>query len=63
MHRLTGFFTDLYCQGGKYFFSAIKEGDELKFATEDENERHLWVQVCSKHKCFQFLNELIIKCF
>ncbi|VDD93883.1 unnamed protein product [Enterobius vermicularis] len=35
---------DLYCQGGKYFFSAIKEGDELKFATEDENERHLWVQ-------------------
>uniref|UniRef100_A0A1I7RHL5 Calcium-dependent secretion activator n=1 Tax=Bursaphelenchus xylophilus TaxID=6326 RepID=A0A1I7RHL5_BURXY len=35
---------DLYPQGGKFFFTAIKEGDELKFATEDENERHLWVQ-------------------
>ncbi|VDK63642.1 unnamed protein product [Onchocerca ochengi] len=35
---------DLYSQGGKYFFTAIKEGDELKFATNDENERHLWVQ-------------------
>ncbi|VDM98074.1 unnamed protein product [Thelazia callipaeda] len=35
---------DLYNQGGKYFFTAIKEGDELKFATDDENERHLWVQ-------------------
>lgn len=32
-------------QGGKFFFTAIKEGDELKFATDDENERHLWVQV------------------
>uniref|UniRef100_A0A1I7W030 C2 domain-containing protein n=1 Tax=Loa loa TaxID=7209 RepID=A0A1I7W030_LOALO len=31
---------DLYNQGGKYFFTAIKEGDELKFATDDENERH-----------------------
>ncbi|KAK6110790.1 hypothetical protein QQG55_41125 [Brugia pahangi] len=36
--------SDLYNQGGKYFFTAIKEGDELKFATDDENERHLWVQ-------------------
>ncbi|KAK0399963.1 hypothetical protein QR680_003296 [Steinernema hermaphroditum] len=35
---------ELYNQGGKYFFSAIKEGDEIKFATDDENERHLWVQ-------------------
>ncbi|KHN73911.1 Calcium-dependent secretion activator [Toxocara canis] len=35
---------ELYNQGGKYFFTAIKEGDELKFATDDENERHLWVQ-------------------
>lgn len=38
-------FSDLYNQGGKYFFTAIKEGDELKFATDDENERHMWVQV------------------
>ena len=35
---------DLYPLGGKHFFTAIKEGDELKFATDDENERHLWVQ-------------------
>ncbi|CAJ0603670.1 unnamed protein product [Cylicocyclus nassatus] len=35
---------DLAAQGGKHFFTAIKEGDELKFATDDENERHLWVQ-------------------
>lgn len=35
---------DLYGQGGKYFFTAFKEGDEVKFATDDENERHLWVQ-------------------
>uniref|UniRef100_A0A7E4VUH8 Calcium-dependent secretion activator n=1 Tax=Panagrellus redivivus TaxID=6233 RepID=A0A7E4VUH8_PANRE len=35
---------ELYNQGGKYFFSAIREGEELKFATDDENERHLWVQ-------------------
>ncbi|VDO63990.1 unnamed protein product [Heligmosomoides polygyrus] len=36
---------ELAAQGGKHFFTAIKEGDELKFATDDENERHLWVQV------------------
>ncbi|KAJ1366698.1 Calcium-dependent secretion activator [Parelaphostrongylus tenuis] len=35
---------ELVAQGGKHFFTAIKEGDELKFATDDENERHLWVQ-------------------
>lgn len=38
------FYLDLYNQGGKHFFTAIKEGDEVKFATDDENERHLWVQ-------------------
>ncbi|CAJ0587828.1 unnamed protein product, partial [Mesorhabditis spiculigera] len=36
--------SELASLGGKYFFTAIKEGDELKFATDDENERHLWVQ-------------------
>lgn len=30
--------------GGKFFFNAVREGDEVKFATEDENERHMWVQ-------------------
>lgn len=45
-HHLSFTFTflDLFPQGGKHFFTAIKEGDELKFATDDENERHLWVQ-------------------
>ncbi|XGW25750.1 hypothetical protein V3C99_006839 [Haemonchus contortus] len=36
--------SELAALGGKHFFTAIKEGDELKFATDDENERHLWVQ-------------------
>jgi hypothetical protein len=36
--------TDLCPLGGKHFFMACKEGNEIKFATDDENERHLWVQ-------------------
>ena len=36
---------ELAALGGKQFFSGIKEGDELVFATDDDNERHLWVQV------------------
>ncbi|CAI4226865.1 unnamed protein product [Auanema sp. JU1783] len=35
---------ELSNSGGKFFFTAIKEGDELKLATDDENERHMWVQ-------------------
>ena len=35
-------FSDL--EGGKYFFNLVKEGDNLVFATEDENDRSLWVQ-------------------
>jgi hypothetical protein len=35
---------DLHPHGGKYFFMACKEGNEIKFATDDENERHMWVQ-------------------
>lgn len=30
--------------GGKYFFNCVKEGDNVTFATDDENERTLWVQ-------------------
>lgn len=30
--------------GGRFFFSALREGDEIKFATDDDNERHSWVQ-------------------
>ncbi|KAL1235105.1 Calcium-dependent secretion activator [Trichinella spiralis] len=35
---------ELFSLGGKYFFSALKEGEEIKFATDDDNERHMWVQ-------------------
>ncbi|XP_072527460.1 calcium-dependent secretion activator 2 isoform X6 [Salminus brasiliensis] len=31
-------------QGGKAFFSAVKEGDLVVFATSDESDRMLWVQ-------------------
>jgi calcium-dependent secretion activator len=30
--------------GGKYFFSAVREGDQIMFATDDEAECSLWVQ-------------------
>lgn len=29
--------------GGKYFFNAVKEGDSVYFACDDENECALWV--------------------
>lgn len=31
-------------QGGQVFFSAVKEGDLVVFATNDEQDRTLWVQ-------------------
>ncbi|KAK3102520.1 hypothetical protein FSP39_011931 [Pinctada imbricata] len=49
MMQLDGFTVD-YCEplpeleGGKFFFNTVKEGDNITFATEDENERTLWVQ-------------------
>ncbi|KAJ8664953.1 hypothetical protein QAD02_006615 [Eretmocerus hayati] len=30
-------------QGGKYFFNAVRDGDNVVFASDDENECHLWV--------------------
>lgn len=30
-------------EGGRFFFNAVKEGDSVLFASEDENECHLWV--------------------
>ncbi|KAG0417266.1 hypothetical protein HPB47_005767, partial [Ixodes persulcatus] len=30
-------------EGGRFFFNAVKEGDSVAFASEDENECHLWV--------------------
>lgn len=31
-------------QDAKYFFKAVREGDVVTFATNEENERHGWVQ-------------------
>ena len=30
--------------GGRFFFSTVREGDQVLFATDDESERTLWVQ-------------------
>ncbi|KAF2358074.1 Calcium-dependent secretion activator domain [Trinorchestia longiramus] len=30
-------------EGGRFFFNAVREGDSILFATEDENESHQWV--------------------
>jgi hypothetical protein len=30
-------------EGGQFFFHALKEGDNVLFACDDENESHLWV--------------------
>ncbi|ESN91524.1 hypothetical protein HELRODRAFT_70306 [Helobdella robusta] len=49
IQQLDGFTVD-YCEplegmeGGKYYFNIVREGDQTTFATEDENERSLWVQ-------------------
>lgn len=39
--QLYFFFSDL--EGGRYFFNAVKEGDSILWACDDENECHLWV--------------------
>ncbi|KAH8853555.1 Calcium-dependent secretion activator 1 [Schistosoma japonicum] len=36
--------SDLAVTGGKYFLNLVKEGDSVMFATDDENERQLWIQ-------------------
>lgn len=49
MMQLDGFTVD-YCEpvpeleGGKHFFNTVKEGDNVTLASDDENERALWVQ-------------------
>lgn len=30
-------------EGGRYFFNAVREGDSIVYASDDENECHLWV--------------------
>ncbi|XP_071402017.1 calcium-dependent secretion activator 1, partial [Centroberyx affinis] len=47
--QLEGYTVD-YCdpqpglQGGRVFFNAVKEGDLVMFACDDEQDRVLWVQ-------------------
>ncbi|XP_015760961.1 PREDICTED: calcium-dependent secretion activator 1-like [Acropora digitifera] len=50
MMELDGYTVD-YCEaindeehkGGRFFFKAVKEGDQVIFATEEELERQMWV--------------------
>lgn len=50
MMELVGYTVD-YCEaindeehrGGRFFFKAVKEGDQVLFATEEELERQIWV--------------------
>ena len=35
---------DADIESSKYFFNVVKEGDQVVFATDDDNERALWVQ-------------------
>ena len=37
-------FQGLTMHDAKYFFKAVREGDVVTFATNEENERHSWVQ-------------------
>lgn len=39
--NLSRFNLDL--EGGRFFFNAVREGDSILFACDDENECHLWV--------------------
>ena len=40
----TDFDMELKQLGGRFFFNAVKEGDNVSFATDEETERQLWVQ-------------------
>ena len=35
---------ELKAMGGRFFFNAVKEGDNVAFATDEETERQLWIQ-------------------
>ncbi len=35
---------ELKALGGKFFFNAVKEGDNVSFASDEESERQLWIQ-------------------
>lgn len=36
--------SELKSLGGRQFFNAVKEGDTVTFATDEEQERQLWIQ-------------------
>lgn len=38
------FFCRVADMEGKYFFNIVKEGDQVFLASDDDNERTLWVQ-------------------
>jgi calcium-dependent secretion activator len=35
---------ELRALGGRFFFNAVKEGDNVSFATDEETERQTWIQ-------------------
>ncbi|GAB6021144.1 hypothetical protein CHUAL_003776 [Chamberlinius hualienensis] len=46
MMQLDGYtvdYVDPIVENGRYHFNAVKEGDNIIYASEDENECHLWV--------------------
>ena len=55
LQQMDGFTVD-YCEtraelaaaGGRCFFNLVKEGDMLFFASDDENERAVWIQVWTR---------------
>ena len=46
---------ELKAQGGRFFFNAVKEGDNVSFATDEETERQLWIQALYR---FIFLSSI-----
>ena len=42
------FISDEEHEGGKYFFSCIKEGNSVTLSTDDEMERQMWVHKISQ---------------
>lgn len=41
---IAGFWSSSGLEGGRAFFNAVKEGDTVIFASDDEQDRILWVQ-------------------
>lgn len=43
LYLLIPIFILIDLEGGRFFFNAVREGDSILFACDDENECHLWV--------------------